>query len=35
VQPGNKVTAIMSKSDTLVRSETSRIEELGVRNVMV
>ncbi|KAK7996353.1 hypothetical protein PG989_004393 [Apiospora arundinis] len=34
-QDGNKVTVIMSQHDTLVAPEVSRVEEKGVRNVMV
>ncbi|KAF2969050.1 hypothetical protein GQX73_g4475 [Xylaria multiplex] len=35
VQDGNKVTVIMSKSDTLVPVEVSTIDEPGVKNVLV
>lgn len=35
VQPGNKVTVIMSRSDTLVAPEVSRIDEEGAANVFV
>ncbi|KAI0531892.1 Alpha/Beta hydrolase protein [Xylaria digitata] len=35
VQDGNKVTVIMSKSDTLVPAEVSTIDEPGVKNVLV
>ncbi|KAI0904489.1 Alpha/Beta hydrolase protein [Ustulina deusta] len=35
VQDGNKVTVIMSKSDTLVPEDVSTIDEPGVRNVLV
>lgn len=35
VQEGNKATIIMSTSDTLVSPEVSRVEEPGVRNVIV
>ncbi|KAK7926452.1 hypothetical protein PG985_003450 [Apiospora marii] len=34
-QEGNKVTVIMSRDDTLVAPEISRVEEVGVRNVVV
>ncbi|KAI0884382.1 alpha/beta-hydrolase [Annulohypoxylon maeteangense] len=34
-QPGNKVTVIMSKSDTLVAPDVSEINEAGVNNVFV
>ncbi|KAK8104892.1 hypothetical protein PG999_008251 [Apiospora kogelbergensis] len=34
-QDGNKVTVIMSRRDTLVAPEVSRVNEKGVRNVMV
>ncbi|KAI1214777.1 alpha/beta-hydrolase [Annulohypoxylon truncatum] len=34
-QPGNKVTVIMSKSDTLVSPDVSEIDETGVNNVFV
>ncbi|KAI1097444.1 alpha/beta-hydrolase [Jackrogersella minutella] len=35
VQPGNKVTVIMSKSDTLVAPDVSEIDEAGATNVFV
>ncbi|KAI1138687.1 alpha/beta-hydrolase [Hypoxylon sp. FL0543] len=35
VQPGNNVTIIMSKTDTLVSPDVSRIDEAGVKNVLV
>lgn len=35
VQPGNKATIIMSNSDTLVSPDVSRVDEDGVRNVIV
>ncbi|TGJ87940.1 hypothetical protein E0Z10_g871 [Xylaria hypoxylon] len=35
VQDGNKLTVIMSKSDTLVPVEVSTIDEPGVRNILV
>lgn len=35
VQPGNKATIIMSNSDTLVSPDVSRVDEDGVRNIIV
>ncbi|KAI0166761.1 alpha/beta-hydrolase [Hypoxylon sp. FL1284] len=35
VQPGTKATVIMSSSDTLVSPDVSRIDEEGVRNIVV
>ncbi|KAI0834603.1 alpha/beta-hydrolase [Hypoxylon sp. FL0890] len=35
VQPGNNVTIIMSKTDTLVSPDVSRIDEPGVQNLLV
>ncbi|KAI5865601.1 alpha/beta-hydrolase [Durotheca rogersii] len=35
VQPGTRATIIMSRSDTLVSPEVSRVDEEGVRNVIV
>ncbi|KAI1648294.1 alpha/beta-hydrolase [Daldinia loculata] len=35
VQPGNKVTVIMSNSDTLVSPDVSRVDEEGATNVIV
>jgi pimeloyl-ACP methyl ester carboxylesterase len=34
-QPGNKLSVIMSDKDTLVAPEVSRVDEDGVRNIMV
>ncbi|KAI1089129.1 alpha/beta-hydrolase [Rostrohypoxylon terebratum] len=34
-QPGNKITIIMSKSDTLVAPDVSEVNEAGVNNVFV
>lgn len=35
IQPGNKATIIMSTADTLVAPDASRIDEDGVRNVII
>ncbi|OTA67329.1 alpha/beta-hydrolase [Hypoxylon sp. EC38] len=35
VQPGNKVTVIMSKTDVLVSPDVSRVDEAGATNVLI
>jgi hypothetical protein len=35
IQPGNKATIIMSRNDTLVAPDVSRVDEPGVRNIFI